>query len=181
MTSRASHARWTAGLLRVPALLPFLLLPAGAMAIERHAVLPPPVNLGADGKQAAKQGQPVVILFSLPGCAFCDVVRQNYLAPLMRDMPEAERPIIREVRITDTAKFSGFNLKPVSHRELAARYGAHFAPTVVMLDGEGNLLAQPIVGGDMAGLYGAYLDNALAEASRKMAGNRTTESKGRTQ
>lgn len=183
MTSHGWRARSgkAARMLRVPVFLPFLLLTAGVAAVERHAALPAPVDLSIDGKLAAKRGKPVVILFSLPDCPFCDVVRQNYLAPLARDIPERQRPILREVRITGTAKFSGFNRKPVSHRDLATSYGARFAPSVVLVDGKGNLLTQPVIGGDVAGLYGAYLDNALAEASRKMAVVRSNEMNGRTQ
>jgi len=183
MTSHGWHARsaGAAGMLRAPFFLHLVLLAAGAGAAERHTALPAPVDLSIDGKQAAKRGRPVVILFSLPDCPFCDVVRQNYLAPLARDLPEPQRPILREVQITGAAKFSGFDRKQVSHRDLASRYGARFAPTVVLTDGKGNLLTQPVIGGDVAGLYGAYLENALAEASHKMARSQSHKIQGRTQ
>lgn len=142
--------------------------PGTAVAAGARATLPPPLDLHADGAKAAARGTPVVFLFSLPGCAFCDVVRRNYLAPLLRDLPEAQQPVIREVQINGNASFIGFNREPTSHQALARSYGVRFAPTVVMVDGKGNILAEPIVGGDTAGLYGGYLDNAFSEAARKL-------------
>lgn len=179
MTSRNWHARpgRSAPTLGAFALLLIFLSAAGATTVDRRVALPAPVDLNMDGTQAALRGKPIVILFSLPGCSFCEGVRQNYLAPLMRDMPEQQRPIIREVRIADTATFSGFNREPVSHRGLARSYGVRFAPTVVLVDRAGNLLAAPIVGGDVAGLYGGLLDNAFVEASRKLAGTQPGDMK----
>lgn len=183
MTLRDWHAEsgGTADRFHVLCILPFFLATAGAMAVERHASLPLPADLSMDGRQAVIRSKPVVILFSLPDCPYCDVVRQNYLVPLVRDVPERQRPIIREVRITGATRFSDFNRKSVSQRELAAGYGVRFAPTVIVVDGAGNLLAPPVIGGDVAGLYGGYLDNALAGASEKMAAARKTKTRNRTQ
>lgn len=126
-------------------------------------------DLRADAAEAAARGMPVVLLFSLPDCGYCLVVRRNYLLPLQRDLPPARRPVVREVQLDDTAPLRGFDGAPTSGKALAARYRARFAPTVVLVDANGALLAAPIVGGDTTGLYGGYLDNALAEAVRRLA------------
>lgn len=162
----------------VPAVLAALAVSGVAASAGKHAALSAPGDLRVDGMQAGLRGAPVVILFSLPGCAYCDVVRQNYLAPMLRDLPERMRPVIREVQISGNAIFTGFNGEQTTHRALARRYGARFAPTVVLLDGAGNLLTPPIVGGDTTGLYGGYLDNAFAEAARKLAGRRQLDTSG---
>ncbi|RSZ61131.1 thioredoxin [Massilia atriviolacea] len=128
-----------------------------------------PRDLAADAAQAARRGQPLVLLFSLPGCGYCDVVRRNYLAPLTRDGAEARRPVVREVGLAGTASFTGFDRQAASGAQLAARYQVRIAPTVLMLDVHGALLAPPLVGGDVSGMYGAYLDDALAQAQRKIA------------
>lgn len=132
-------------------------------------LLAPARDLRADGAEAAARGMPVVLLFSLPDCGYCLVVRRNYLLPLQRDLPPARRPVVREVQLDDTAPLRGFDGAPTSGKALAARYRARFAPTVVLVDASGALLAAPIVGGDTTGLYGGYLDNALAEAVRRLA------------
>jgi hypothetical protein len=65
---------------------------------------------------------------------------------------------------------AGFQGERTSAKVLAARYGLRVAPAVVMLDREGRLLAPPLLGGDVAGMYGAYLDRTLDEARAKLAG-----------
>lgn len=133
------------------------------------ANLPAPVDLQKDGAQGRREGKPVVILFSLPGCAFCHVVRQNYLMPMLRNVPAKDRPIIREVEITSTQTFVGFKGEPTSHQHFAKNFHIRFAPTVVFLDPSGQFLTDPIIGGDTAGLYGGYLDRAFAEAAKMLS------------
>jgi thioredoxin-related protein len=146
-----------------------IVLAANAHAVSPALALPEPHDLRADAVRAQRERKPIVILFSLPGCAFCQVVRQNYLAPLLRDLAPNERPIIREVEITSTRTLAGFNGAPLSQHDLAKRLNVRFAPTVLFLDSSGQLLAPPIIGGDTVGLYGGYLDNAFAEAAQKLS------------
>jgi thioredoxin-related protein len=128
-----------------------------------------PIDLRADGALAAMRGNPLVVLFSLPECQYCAVVRRNYLAPLTRMPREADRLVVRELALTGTAPLAGFQGEQTSASMLAARYGLRVAPAVVMLDRDGSLLAPPLLGGDVAGLYGAYLDLALDEARARLA------------
>lgn len=181
MTSRVWHVEATsvAACLRAAAFAFFIAASSGgAIASGKHVALPAPTDLALEGMQAATQGKPLVILFSLPGCHFCDVVRQNYLLPLVRDLPAGQRPVIREVQISGSATFAGFNGERTSHHAFAMRYKVRFAPTVVFLDSAGNQLTHPIIGGDTSGLYGGTLDNAFAEASRKLIDGRRAESSG---
>ena len=133
------------------------------------AALAAPVDLRSDGALAATRGNPLVVLFSLPQCPYCVVVRRNYLAPLTRMPREADRLVVRELELTGTAPLAGFHGEKTNGSKLAARYGLHVAPAVVMLDPDGRLLAPPLLGGDVAGMYGAYLDQALDEARAKLA------------
>jgi thioredoxin-related protein len=153
-----------------------------AIAASAHAgaepLLPAPVNLQRDAVQARERSKPVVVLFTLPGCAFCQEVRQNYLAPLLRALPASSRPIIREIDITSEQSFVGFEGEPTSQQRFAKKLNIRFAPTVVFLDAFGHLLTAPIVGGDTAGLYGGYLENAFAEAEKKISAARQNNSKG---
>lgn len=147
----------------------FCLMPFAPARAGETPLLPSASDLAADGAQAAARKQPVVILFSLPGCPYCEVVRRNYLIPLVRDLPPHLQPVIREVQLDGSAAFSGFGHERLTGQDLARHYGIRYAPTVVLLDRAGTILSAPIVGGDTAGLYGGYLDNAFAEAARKLA------------
>ncbi|NHZ92657.1 hypothetical protein F2P45_27150 [Massilia sp. CCM 8733] len=160
----AGWLRRQAALLAVLALLGTDSMAAGEQALAA------PRDLAADAALAAQRGQPLLLLFSLPGCGYCDVVRRNYLLPLTRDDDERTRPVVREVGLAGATPFTGLNRETVSGAALAARYQVRIAPTVLLLDAHGALLAPPLTGGDVSGMYGAYLDEALAQAQRKIAG-----------
>ena len=138
---------------------------SGTLAVE--TILPSPTNFQHDAKMATRDNQPIVILFTLPGCAYCKEVREQYLAPILREHAAEDRPLIREVDITSKERFTGFSGEMITHSEFASRFKVKAAPTVVFLDEHGNQVADPLVGAGMAGFYGAYLDQAL-EASRKV-------------
>ncbi|HEX8610658.1 MAG TPA: thioredoxin fold domain-containing protein [Telluria sp.] len=163
IVAAAGWLRQQAALLAVLALLGTDTMAAGAQALAA------PRDLAADAALAAQRGKPLLLLFSLPGCGYCDVVRRNYLLPLTREGDEQTRPVVREVGLAATSPFTGLNKDAISGAALAARYQVRIAPTVLLLDAHGALLAPPLVGGDVAGMYGAYLDEALAQAQRKLA------------
>jgi thioredoxin-related protein len=137
-----------------------------------HASEPLPLLLDwqADAAQATREGKPLVLFFSLPGCVYCAVIRRNYLASLLRDTPAHERPILREADMTGDAPIVGLDGAATTPAGVARRYGVKVAPTVIFVDGAGRLLADPIIGGDTAGLYGGLLDNAIEESARRLGG-----------
>ncbi|WP_076592369.1 thioredoxin family protein [Herminiimonas arsenitoxidans] len=146
-----------------------LMLNGHAGAASKVMAVPMLTDLSRDSTQAQRQGKPIILFFTLPGCSFCHVVRNNYLLPLLRDARVKERPIIREVDVTGTQAVVNLDHSWGNHRSIAKTYKIHAAPTVLFLDAAGCLLTAPIVGGDIAGLYGGYLDNAFAEAEKKIA------------
>lgn len=145
------------------------LLAASVVAAQPVTPLPAPSDLKGDGAEAERDGKPVILFFSFPGCQFCHVVRQNYLSPLLRTEDVRQRPIIRELDITSIVSVKGFDGSPSTHRTLAQQYGIRVAPTVLFVDARGRLLVQPIIGGDVSGMYGGYLDNGFSEARKKLS------------
>lgn len=110
------------------------------------------------------EAEVVLLMFGLPDCPYCEVVRRNYLASLGRDPVYARRLLIREVGLDDSSALVDLDGAASSGHALAQRYDARVAPTVVFLDRRGQPLAEPLIGGDIAGFYGAYLEAALARA-----------------
>ncbi|OIJ43510.1 hypothetical protein [Massilia timonae] len=150
---------------------------ASSGAVAQHTALPAADDLAADGRDAARRRVPVVILFSLPECSYCETVRRNYLLPLAREGEPGRRPIVREAGLASTIPLQDFDGKASSGKALAARYGIRVAPSVAVVDGRGKLLAPVLEGGDVAGMYGAYLDEALAGARRALAESDSRRSK----
>lgn len=146
------------------------MLPARAQSPDE--MLPVPQNLQREAAQAHSERKAFLLMFSLPGCSYCKVVRRNYLMPLLRDAAPSDRPVIREVQITSRESLTGFDGKPTTQSALATRYGVQVAPTVIVVNAEGELLADPIVGGDNNGFYSAYLDRALEAAAKQFTTQR---------
>lgn len=117
----------------------------------------------ADGQLAAEQNKPVVLFFTLPGCRFCEQVRQSYMPGLVE-----RGDIVREIVIDSQLPVSGYP-GAATHKAFARKAGVKVAPVVILADACGRPLAEPIIGGDVAGLYGGLLDNAFEEARRKLA------------
>lgn len=123
----------------------------------------PLANWQADSAAAARANRPLILFFTLPGCRWCDGVRQHYMLPLVRD-----GELVREVVIDSDRPVTGF-AGAATQRAVARKLGATVAPVVLLVDARGRPLADAIVGGDVAGLYGGYLENALAAARRALA------------
>lgn len=140
-----------------------------AVADNKAAAIPMVSDLARDGAQAEREGKPVVLFFSLPGCPFCHVVRNNYLHPLLRDSKPRERPVIRELDMASAQSVQSFDRSSTSPRSIAQKYKVIAAPTVIFVDANGCVLAPSIVGGDIAGVYGGYLDNAFDVSAKKIA------------
>ncbi len=146
-----------------------LLWTGHVVADNKAAAIPMVSDLARDGAQAEREGKPVILFFSLPGCPFCHVVRNNYLYPLLRDSKRRERPIIREVDMASAQSVQNFDRGSATPRSIAMKYKVIAAPTVIFVDARGCMLAPPIIGGDIAGVYGGYLDNAFDASAQKIA------------
>ena len=178
--SNLAHERWrrllrAAGATLAAVVCALALLFGAGLGMPAQAaasVAGPPVPLLSDWQHDARQAQaehkPIILFFSLPGCSFCHVVRNNYLQSMLRDKSGAAQAIIREVDMTGTRRVTGLDGKPALERDVAKTFAIRAAPTVIMIDASGKLLTTPIIGGDVAGFYGGYLDAAMAEAEKKV-------------
>ena len=146
-----------------------LLLSAPALAGTAHVPeLPSADNLQQQASEAQAANKPLVLLFSLPDCAYCRVVRQNYLWPMLRESSAAERPVIRELMMTGRQSIRDFDGSPTTPAALARRYGVQVSPTLVFVDADGEMLTDPLVGGDSQ-FYLAYLDRAFDQSRKKLS------------
>lgn len=146
-------------------ILSSILLSRGAAA-QSSSALPMLLDARADAARAEQDGKPLILFFSLPGCRFCHVIRQNYLLPLLGDSPGHEQALIREVDISSAQGITGLDGSVSTHSALSQSFRIRVAPTVLFVGAGGRLLAEPIVGGDVSGLYGGYLDNAFSTAKK---------------
>lgn len=160
------------GLLRLVAVGAFALAAATATAEPGPSgQLALATNLRADGQEARGRKAPVVILFSLPGCPYCEIVRRSHLLPMLRD-PKAAPVIVRQIDVDSDQAVVGFDGKATTHAAIARAHDVRAVPVVAFWDGDGRPLADPLRGMLLPDFYSAYLDSAIESARARLAGRR---------
>ncbi|MCY1262773.1 hypothetical protein D9M68_220650 [compost metagenome] len=139
-------------------------MPAAAAS---PAHLPPATDLGAHGTEAARRGEPLVVLVSMPGCSYCDAVRRNYLGP----QAAAGEIAVRELDMTADTPLRDADGSLTTARAWAQAHQVRVAPTVLFLDRQGRAAAGPLRG-MQPDFYGAYLEQALDQARAAIATRR---------
>lgn len=135
--------------------------PAMAGEPQPHALLGGPAEYAGEQRIAMERGQPLLLFFSLTGCAFCEALRADQLRHVHA---QRERLGIRviELRMDDDRPIPG--LEPArSPKQIAGVLRVRVSPTVVFLDGEREV-AERLVGYTSRDFYGAYLDAGIASA-----------------
>jgi thioredoxin-related protein len=127
--------------------------------------LPSTESLMASLQQALHIKQPLVVMVSLHGCAFCKVVRENYLQPL-----RASGLQVVQVDMRDNRALLDFDGTPLTHDTWVSKQGIKLAPTVLFFGANGREVATRLKGAYLPDFYGAYLDEQLAVARRVVAG-----------
>jgi thioredoxin-related protein len=139
-------------------------LPA-AWAHAKDTALPVPTSLPQVAQAAKANGEPLVLLISLSGCVYCELVRRSYLLPARQndglqawqlDVSNKSTPLI------------GFDGKLTTAALQAKAWKAAFTPTVLFLGSQGQELAERLVGIAVPDFYGAYLVQRLATARKAL-------------
>ena len=139
--------------------------------VNGHAVnLPPAQNLRADGEKSVREKIPVLLFFDLWDCPYCDRALREFLVPMANGGAWASRAIYRQVEIDKTQPIIGFDGDNTTHRELAKKYGVRYTPTLYLVNARGESLVKPLVGLMTPDFYGAYLEQAIGDASKKLSG-----------
>jgi len=128
------------------------------------ALVPAPASLAAELGAARGRGRALVVMFSLPGCPWCRLVRQSYLAPL-----RAEGQPVVEVDLTGTRAIAGFDGAPTTGAQLARALGVRVAPTLLFIGRDGKEVAERLRGVPLPDFYGAYLQQRVEAANRAAA------------
>ncbi len=141
------------------------------MQAHKEITLPYLVSWTAVAAAAQKAQAPIIIMVSLEGCGFCKIVRQSHLLPLQALEKTTPSAIVRQIEINGSQTVVDADGKAVSHREFAQKLGAKVAPTVYFLNAKGEQIAAPLKGGLLPDFYSAYLDDAIASATKRLRPN----------
>jgi thioredoxin-related protein len=131
-----------------------------SIALAKDTALPVPASLKEASRLAGGRKEPLVLLISLPGCPYCELVRRNYLLPM-----RAEGLHAWQIDVTDSRHtVFDFQGKVSSGAALAAQFAATITPTVLFFGAQGTELADRLAGVASADFYGGYLDDAISRA-----------------
>lgn len=149
-------------------------LPTPAWAQSRpvpQRLLPTPTSLQRAVREAAARGEPLVLMVSLPGCPWCELLRRNYLGPMRSEMP---RPLMAyEISITDhRTALVDLDGRASTARAVSDRLRVSKTPTVLFFNAQGQEVAPRIEGVASAELIGAVLDERIGMARRVLAAPR---------
>lgn len=136
----------------------------GGGAHASGASLPQSRSLAQELALALKLRQPLVVMVSLHGCPFCDVVRNSHLAPMLR----REGLPVTQVDMRSAAMTEDFAGRATSHDRLVRNWNVTVAPTVLFFGKGGEEIADRLEGGYLPDFYGSYLDDRLLAARRRI-------------
>lgn len=119
-------------------------------------------DLSALGKLAAQRGAPIMLVFTRPDCPFCIRAKKDHLEPLRVSQSYGAKVIIREIEAANNRiALRDFDGQPTTHGDFARRYEVRNVPTVVVVDAQGKLLSDPIIGLTTPDFYNLYLEQAI--------------------
>lgn len=137
---------------------------------------PPTTPLGsahfvARTREAWAARRPLVLMFALHGCPWCDALRRDQIVHLAREAPD-QGLLVLELDLLDERPFGADPLPGIwadssSPKAWAQRMRVRTAPTVLFLGPEGEL-APRLVGYSSPDFYGAYLQARIDTARRRI-------------
>jgi thioredoxin-related protein len=125
-----------------------------------------PASLRAAAQAAVRQGHPLLVMTTLQGCPYCDLVRDRFLQPAMA----AGRLFAVQVDIRDRqTPLQDFQGNTRTGADVVRTWKARFAPTVLFMDAQGRELTERLVGVAVADFYEDYLWQHIERAQRALA------------
>lgn len=137
-------------------------------SVEWERILPVARDLRFDGDAATVAKKPILIFFNLTACPYCRAALREAIVPMFRNAGWRSALEFRQVTIDDGRSLIDFDGKTVSSSEFATRRKGRFTPTVMLVDGRGQLLGDPIVGIANVDFYGGYVEALAKRAIEEM-------------
>ena len=145
-----------------------LLFVMNATEATTPEVVPVIKDLRVEAQLAADNRLPILVLFSMTDCEFCEMIRSEYLQPMHNNPAYRNKVIVREIVAENFKYLRDINGELVSADTLALRYSADLSPTVVFMDAQGKMLVKSIVGIVSRDYYDKKLDDAIAQSLIKL-------------
>lgn len=144
-------------------------------SVASQLIVPTVEDLSELKRQAEASKLPILLLFSAEDCDYCEVVRENYLLPMMRSGDYVKRILFRQIYIEDYSYLRDINGEQISADTIALKYDVELTPTILFIDSNGNELSHRVVGVSNRFYFGETLDKHIAQALTSLAEKLTTK------
>lgn len=121
----------------------------------------------ADAREAARLKVPFMVIFTSPGCHYCERVKREFLIPMQKDKAYRNKVVIREVTFGAATPLTDFDGTRTTEGAFAAAQKVFMVPTVKVFDPQGREASEAIVGLLTPDYYFGYLEAAIDEGLRK--------------
>ena len=143
-------------------------LTSAAISPASQIRVPVATDFAAIAKNANTKGLPVLLVFSAEHCAYCELLENEIIKPMILSGDYQNRVLIYKVMIDDSNQLRDFNGMSVSAEELAQHYGVYVTPTMLFLDSRGKELSERILGINTVEMFGGLVDQAINIAHQQL-------------
>ena len=149
-------------------LLGGLILACSGCAAWSATDLPAAIDLRSEATEAARSGNPLIIIYSRKDCKYCETVKRDYLKPLADNPRYKNRVVIRQINQDGDQTLSDFKGGQTSHARFAVSEKVKLVPVVAFYGPDGRRLADPIIGGRLPDFYASYLEDAIEQSTKAL-------------
>ncbi|MBW5290828.1 MAG: hypothetical protein Rsou_1127 [Candidatus Ruthia sp. Asou_11_S2] len=136
-------------------------------ATSQDLALPLAKNLLEDAQLVRKNETPILIMFSIPNCPYCQEVKQEVIAPMNELDEYKNKVIIRHVNAGTLKDMKDFYNNDTNHGRFAFQNGINFYPTIFLMDNYGANLGK-IIGVPSMDYYWTELDKVIDKSITKL-------------
>lgn len=143
----------------------YFVLPVYSQAETRVPVTNDMATLGGI---ALRNDLPILLVFSAEHCAYCELLEDEILKPMILSGDYRDRILIYKVMLDDGHRIVNFQGKQTTTDELALQYGVFVTPTMLFLDNRGKELSERLLGINTIEMFGGLVDQGIRESRQQL-------------
>lgn len=123
-------------------------------------------DLKKTAQLAKSKNLPVLIMFSTTGCPYCELLKEDFLIPMIISGAYTNKILIRELHVAEAegVRVVDFQGNTIDSADFARNYGVNLFPTTIFIDSMGTELSEQIIGISTPSLFGGRIDTAIDKA-----------------
>jgi len=138
-------------------------------SVKAGEILPLAVDLQKTAKTASKHNIPVVIFYTATWCNYCKKLEENILHPLLETTNIEDYAEFRQVVLDKShwmmKDFDGTDLEMKTY---GPKQGVKVAPTTLVYNTKGEIIAEPILGLTLEEFYPGNLEKAINQGLKAL-------------